>query len=428
MSTTLTYSPSGGSGSDYSHYSYDSNTNLLSSGSSSFPTDGNRRTRYTYDANGNVTYDSDADIIISYNILNLPDNIFQNDQARDNAFVYTADGKKVGMTPGVMDIYYFGPFRYEGSVLKYVFAPGAFFEKVGTSLVTRYTISDHLGSTRAVVDAGGTVIQQNDYSPWGEKIHSNDLISGNFPYLYGGKENLELFDIPYYDSFARLMTTDGVFLNADPLAEASYATGPWAYCAGNPLSMMDPDGRIDWKLVCKGIGETAIGLGEMVAIASTVTASSGIASPFLVPATIASSTTIGLGITSIIVGLTTDSSEDSIQQDSNQLPTNFIEVFQNPLIEILGDDNGDVEFAFALSSFIVSGFTPQISNPNNLIELLSKQISIAQDIRFIKVLYIHHHDNDSAEIKESDNHDERETVYILVYNPWKEGQLWQPRQ
>ena len=68
-----------------------------------------------------------------------------------------------------------------------------------------------------------------------EKIHTNDLISGNFPYLYGGKENLELFDIPYYDSIARLLTTDGIFLNAAPLAEASYATGPRAVISKHSL-------------------------------------------------------------------------------------------------------------------------------------------------------------------------------------------------
>ena len=68
-------------------------------------------------------------------------------------------------------------------------------------------------------DNSGAIIQQNDYNPWGASVHGNGLISGNYPYLYGGKESL---------------------------AELSYHTGPYNYCPGNPLSAVDPDGLTDY--------------------------------------------------------------------------------------------------------------------------------------------------------------------------------------
>ena len=53
---------------------------------------------------------------------------------------------------------------------------------------SRYFITDHLGSTRVVVDSLGTIVQQADYLPYGEKCINSTLISGENDYLYGGKE------------------------------------------------------------------------------------------------------------------------------------------------------------------------------------------------------------------------------------------------
>ena len=242
MITSMLYSPSGGASSVYSSYGYDSNTNLTSSAGVSFPTDGNRRSAYTYDSNGNATYDSGASIGISYNILNLPDEITHSGSSSNALFVYAADGSKLEMIPDTTDIRYMGPFIYSGDTLKRAFFPGGSFERSGSSFAHRYVVADHLGSTRAVVDGSGTIVQQNDYDVWGASLNEASLISGNYPYLYGGKESLALFDIPYYNSIARLQTTNGVFLNADPLAELSYSTGPYAYCPGDPFSLIDPFG------------------------------------------------------------------------------------------------------------------------------------------------------------------------------------------
>ena len=47
-----------------------------------------------------------------------------------------------------------------------------------------------------------------------------------------------------YDSFARFQNTYGRFMSIDPKAESFYHISPYAYCAGDPVNLVDPDGEI----------------------------------------------------------------------------------------------------------------------------------------------------------------------------------------
>ena len=63
-------------------------------------------------------------------------------------------------------------------------------------------------------------------------------------YLRTGKElHNQLFDSVSYDSSARFLFTDGSFAFIDPLAEKYPGVSPCAYCAGDPVNRIDPDGR-----------------------------------------------------------------------------------------------------------------------------------------------------------------------------------------
>ena len=46
-----------------------------------------------------------------------------------------------------------------------------------------------------------------------------------------------------YDSGARFQANTGAFLSADPMAEKYYGISPYAYCAGNPVNLVDPEGK-----------------------------------------------------------------------------------------------------------------------------------------------------------------------------------------
>ena len=77
--------------------------------------------------------------------------------------------------------------------------------------------------------------------PWDE---SENYQSSQQPFKYGGKEFVEMHGLNEYDSEARwyypaLMRTT----TQDPLAEKYYDISPYAWCANNPVNLVDPDGR-----------------------------------------------------------------------------------------------------------------------------------------------------------------------------------------
>jgi RHS repeat-associated protein len=66
------------------------------------------------------------------------------------------------------------------------------------------------------------------------------------PYKYSGKEQETMMGLAQYDFHARTLDyTCARFTTQDPLAEKYYNISPYAYCAGNPMRFIDPDG-CDW--------------------------------------------------------------------------------------------------------------------------------------------------------------------------------------
>ena len=107
-----------------------------------------------------------------------------------------------------------------------------------------YYITDHLGSTRAVANTNGYAFATFDYTPYGSLLNAEDTPTGT-DYLFTGKERQAKQGAgELYDSQARFMDTGGRFLSIDPLAEKYYHLSPYAYCAGDPVNMVDPEGKM----------------------------------------------------------------------------------------------------------------------------------------------------------------------------------------
>ena len=105
-----------------------------------------------------------------------------------------------------------------------------------------YYVGDHLGSVRLVVDEYGEVEQYNDFYAYGSQT-SHGRGAGLQPYKFTGKELETTHGQCLYDFGARWL--DPLlprWTSTDPLAEAYYHVSPYAYCAGNPVSYVDPDG------------------------------------------------------------------------------------------------------------------------------------------------------------------------------------------
>ena len=177
----------------------------------------------------------------------MPTTIKQNSAVKAT-YTYLADGvkcKTINASGGGFD--YVGSFKYNrtGSniTLESVAGSGGRIYKTSGGYEVRYFISDHLGSTRLVANSAGTVLEQNDYMPYGERHSNSVLATSSNPYLYNGKESQKDFGINYIDSEARFQRLDGAFNSMDPKAEEFYWVSPYVYCNGNPIMFVDSDGK-----------------------------------------------------------------------------------------------------------------------------------------------------------------------------------------
>jgi len=109
-----------------------------------------------------------------------------------------------------------------------------------------YYTRDHLGSTRLITDANGAVKERSDYYPFGLRMEGGTQASGNRWRFAGKEEQKAGITLDWLNFGARMYDPClGRWTTQDPLAEKYPGISPYAYCAGNPMNLVDPDGR-DW--------------------------------------------------------------------------------------------------------------------------------------------------------------------------------------
>ena len=274
-------------------YSYDGN--LLSGISNTGASGGGGQ--YTHDANGNLTRDGLSTLDIDYNDRNLTSRI-SSGGATLAEYEYLADGTKLRALDGGGNGYqYRGSLIYTqtagqtgspaitldcavtsaGRIVRENTADGSSTYKV------QHYLRDHLGSVRAVIDGDtGTVIEASDYYPFGKRIQvtapvsepvggslyaaepvvapvapATSVASTSSPnrWLFSGKESQSFLyaNIPLLDFGARMYNPAiARWTAADPLSEKYYGISPYAYCLGNPISIIDPNGMDIWTMDEKG--------------------------------------------------------------------------------------------------------------------------------------------------------------------------------
>jgi RHS repeat-associated protein len=114
-----------------------------------------------------------------------------------------------------------------------------------------FYVKDHLGSTRAVVDEAGDVVEAYDYYPFG--LQSRSYKEKGDPLTketFTGKEqdtesNLHYFGARYYDP------SSVKWLSIDPLGFKYPSLSSYVYAANNPIIIRDPNG-LDLYILIEG--------------------------------------------------------------------------------------------------------------------------------------------------------------------------------
>lgn len=209
-------------------------------------------TSFLYDNNGNrtVSYTTPRPSLlsprISYNLLNLPSG--KTVGRIEEQYVYSANGEKLSRTwrsSGVSHkTDYSGNLVYIDSTLTTVLVDGGYFLMTNGIPSFYALVTDYQGNIRVSTKLSGTEKTEYNYAPYGDMI--GETVSGrdyDNPYRFSGKEWDETLDS--YDFGARYYMTGVVpsWNSPDPLSEKYYDVSPYAYCAGDPVNIVDEDGR-----------------------------------------------------------------------------------------------------------------------------------------------------------------------------------------
>ena len=211
---------------------------------------------YLYDACGNMTAAWAQGIqSIGYNILNLPQQVVRTGtDAQTVRILYSADGVKLKRTVNSQSDphptstrTYLGPLIMEGSLPSMLLVEVGYvtFQSVGGNIagVYHFFVTDHQGNIRAIVDENGSIEKIYHYDPYGEVVYESFSDGPVNNYKYSGKEWDDKQKA--YDFSARMYMPDiARFSTMDPLCEQDPGRSPYLYCAGNPVNLVDPDGKV----------------------------------------------------------------------------------------------------------------------------------------------------------------------------------------
>jgi RHS repeat-associated protein len=105
----------------------------------------------------------------------------------------------------------------------------------------QYSLINLLHSSELLLNESGTVIQQIQYSPFGEIVEENQGTEAlNFRYTsqeWDSTTDLYYYGARYYEpALSRFFSVDPKVLQSGD---------PYTYASGNPVNRMDPDGRLD---------------------------------------------------------------------------------------------------------------------------------------------------------------------------------------
>ena len=105
-----------------------------------------------------------------------------------------------------------------------------------------FYIKDYQGNVRVALNQANQPMEVNSYYPYGGLMAATT--EGTQPYKYSSKELDRENGLDLYDSKARMYDPAiGRTPTQDPMAEKYYSMSPYLWCAGNPITFADPNGK-----------------------------------------------------------------------------------------------------------------------------------------------------------------------------------------
>ena len=214
-------------------------------------------TTLEYDQNGNLTSFGGNNYLWDYsNRLTAA-----GDENATSTYFYGPNGNRVQKRVGGIDTLY-PSSQYNvtgGTSTTHISLPSgesiATILTTGTSSVTHYVHTDHLGSTDVVTDIDG-VVETTSYYPFGELYNTTGSFDEQRKYIgevYDPETELNYLNARYYDGARGQFTSqdpvfweigqtpDGKAALSNPQAQNSYS-----YAGNNPITNKDPSGRFWW--------------------------------------------------------------------------------------------------------------------------------------------------------------------------------------
>jgi RHS repeat-associated protein len=202
---------------------------------------------YTYYPDGSLKSDANKGItLIEYNYLSLPEKIhFGSSKRIENN--YDAEGVKLeqrlingGITHTTE---YIGDLIYVNGVLQTIQHDEGRVKVEGSQNRYQFFISDHLGSTRIIIERvsdTAALVQELHYGIWGEKLEGIG-VDGDWNFLFQAKEYIDFEGYNTYDFHARQYDPwTGRFNSIDP--KNQFSSG-YLGMGNRPTFAIDPDGQ-----------------------------------------------------------------------------------------------------------------------------------------------------------------------------------------
>jgi RHS repeat-associated protein len=194
---------------------YDPNGNLLS--------DGERE--YVWNARNQLAQVREGGIVVAeYRYDAMGRRVISSERGRETTYLYDGLNPVQEVQAGVVN-----------PILTGLAIDQRFARNEGG--VRTYFLTDHLGSTRALTDGRGEVLNRYDYDPYGRTIQSEEGFTN--PYQYTGREHdatgLYYYRARYYHPGM------GRFIAEDPIGLRG-GRNTYAYVDGDPLNFTDPLG------------------------------------------------------------------------------------------------------------------------------------------------------------------------------------------